>query len=354
MVVITKDTRSFSLAFCRGYNVLPWVAALALTACGKPPPEESLPTSCLGDKCLYWTTAEFASCEQINDDKRNLAYQTQPQHWRLTRPINLFFKVIQKDPGGTDIHESGEQVYRVSAREPTLLPICTVAKYNGIIVTQRIHPNCITNRTLPNNATSADCTADEQKAAEIIPTDTSFRYIGAKFISGSQISAPSTAAIGKSIDCSNVCGPNGTGECFRIRSRDLNAKLFNLVNAWKPGLPVDKKQLMAVAGLKDDKCNRENAVLSNSGAVSNKGEYCPLEFDTDGETSKLEILPSIEGSVVVRNGNKQVLFENPGKALQLQLPGDIAVFGGPVVNVSVPSATSAIDVRTHLMCFRIY
>jgi hypothetical protein len=337
---------------------------LLLASCGGtmpgPTPIPPPPKNCRGDACIYWTATQGASCVQYNPGKKNLAYTARSSSSSLTLPITVFLKLEQKDPTGAVVYTSPEQAYQLGTISPFQLPICTVAVYHpspntDVIVTQRLFIACVTNRTLPNGATSANCASDEL-STKVVDFNTSLKQpsLTNKLNDGQTIYAATAFSALDKVDCSVVCSPSGTGECLRVRSTDLKAKLFNTLQAWKPGQPVDKQKLMAAADIPTDKCSRDASVVSADGKIANKGKYCALDFDTDGQKTRLEILPSILGEVADDIQGHKVLFKDPVKAPQLKIDGDAAIYGGAVMAMASPLKTSAIDVRTEAMCIRVY
>jgi len=138
-----------------------------------------------------------------------------------------------------------------------------------------------------------------------------------------------------------------------VSSTTLNSKLLNLVGNWSPGKGLDKAELMSALGVGTDKCNRSSAVITKTGILSNKGDACSIKLDLSDEVGALAVPTEVAGRAESPASGKRVLFDTL-KELRLGLPGDLDVYGGPILEISAPANTRVVDIRTQNACVRVH
>jgi hypothetical protein len=308
-------------------------------------------TACSGNSCLSWTGNVQSFCQSYTGSKQNEAYQASPRIYSYTLPITAFFKVIQRDPNGVDVFTTGEQTVSVGSSSGQVLPICHAATVNGEILTQRLQLTCVTNRQLANGATSANCNAQELTSA-VVEIDIGVRKAFTRRDTEKHIFAPRALSATQVMSCTDAC--DGSGECIPIASAELHSKLFNLINNWQPGQGVSKAQLVTAVGAASDECKRSDSVIDKSGHIANTAkDPCAFEFETAGEKSHLTLPKTVDGQLNSASDGRRALFSRTNEALQLELPGDMSAYNGPLSEVTAPTNRTAIDFRTPTMCFRV-
>jgi hypothetical protein len=164
--------------------------------------------------------------------------------------------------------------------------------------------------------------------------------------------APSALSPGASVDCTSVCD-NESGICIHVSSTELSIRLLNLVNSWKPGTAIDKAAATAALGV-TDQCDRSSSVIDAKGRISNTGtKPCAVPMDFEGQPVMVDVPHEVAGRSAIGANNRQIDFL-ASKELQLDLPDDLQLYGGPILYVSEPTGRRVIDLRTPTACVRVH
>ena len=89
---------------------------------------------------------------------------------------------------------------------------------------------------------------------------------------------------------------------------------------------------MSALGVGTDKCNQSSAVITKTGILSNKGDACSIKLDLSDEVGALAVPTEVAGRAESPASGKRVLFDTL-KQLRLGLPGDLDVYGGPILEM---------------------
>jgi hypothetical protein len=356
------------------------------TSCGGRATGSQTNPSCQGTACLNWTTSKADFCQQFSSIP-NEAFQAVPKSADFTLPITIFYKVLQTNASGTLVNTTPEQSWRVPSGQGSVLPICHAAQTGTTEVdTQTLQLTCVTNRALPNGSTSANCVGAELTNVIVNPFIGDFTKevagrmaLGSPQLNDLRISstadsrtadlktadvgsssarqmlwAPSALSPGAQVDCTSTCD-NQSGICIHVSSTVLNVNLQNLVNSWKPGTSINKATATAALGVTDN-CDRSSTLVNDKGLVANKGSKpCSVPLDFQGQPVMVNVPHEVVGEATVGASKRQVDFW-ASKELQLELPGDLAIYGGPILYISEPIGQNrtAVDFRTPTACVRVH